>query len=66
MTLIRKARKGERMNTLENYHVQYFQFHNKIIQEQTIAKLNPLFQLTYNLRSRDPNPDPSTDSRTTI
>ena len=54
------------MNTLENYHVQYFQFHNKIIQEQTIAKLNPLFQLTYNLRSRDPNPDPSTDSRTTI
>jgi hypothetical protein len=65
MTLIHKAHKGKRMNTLENYYIQYFQFHNKIIQEQTIAKLNPLLQLTYNLRSRDPNPNPSTDTRTT-
>jgi hypothetical protein len=65
MTLIHKARKGKRMNTLEKYYIQCFQFHNKIIQEQTITKLNPLFQLTYNLRSHDPNPNPSTDAHTT-
>jgi hypothetical protein len=64
MTLIHKARKGKRMNTLENYYIQYFHYQNKIIQEQTITRPNPLFQLAYNQRSNDPDPDPPIDTRT--
>jgi hypothetical protein len=59
-----RAYKGNRMNALENYYIQYFQFHNNIIQAQTITKLNPLFQMACNMRSRDHNSDSSTDSRT--
>jgi hypothetical protein len=53
MTLIHKAHEGKRMNTLENYYIQYFHYHNRIIQEQTITSPNPLFQLTYTQRSGD-------------
>jgi hypothetical protein len=60
--LIHKAYEGNRINTQENYYIQYFQLHN-IIQEQTTIKLNPLFQIACNMRSRDHNSDPSTDSR---
>jgi hypothetical protein len=61
MEPVHKAYKCKRMNTHENYYIQYFQFHN-IIQEQTITKLNSLFQTAYNMRSCDHNSDPSTDS----
>jgi hypothetical protein len=48
MELLQKERKGIRMNTLENYYIQYFAQHNSIIDEQSCALHNPLFQLAYN------------------
>jgi hypothetical protein len=54
------------MNTLENYYIQYSHFHNNTIKEQTHTKINPLFQIAYNMRSRDHNTDPCTDSLTPI
>jgi hypothetical protein len=64
MTLIHKTYKGKRMNTLENYYIQYFHYHNRLIQEQTITKPNPLFQLVYNQESKNLDSDRSTDTHT--
>jgi hypothetical protein len=46
MELLQKEEKGIRMNTLENYYIQHFTHHNNIIDEQSCARHNPLFQLT--------------------
>jgi hypothetical protein len=50
--------------TLENSYIQYFHYHNRLIQEQTITKPNPLFQLVYNQESKNLDPDPPTDTHT--
>jgi hypothetical protein len=47
MELLQKERKGIRMNTLKNYYIQYFTHHNNIIDKQSCARHNPLFQLSY-------------------
>ena len=41
------------MNVLENYYIQRCYLRNNIIREQTISKINPLFQKAVNLESRD-------------
>ena len=45
MELLQKENKGKKMNTWESYYIQYFTYHNNIIEEQTYANSNPLFQL---------------------
>jgi hypothetical protein len=61
MNVLHRASKGKRMNILEDYYIQRFYLRNSIIREQTVAKINTLFQLAFNLESRDPrnNPDSS-------
>jgi hypothetical protein len=61
MKLLHKATKGKRMNALENYYIQKNYAHNIIIREQTINRLNPLFQMAINMESRDETDRP--DSR---
>jgi hypothetical protein len=53
MNLLRTARKGKRKNTLENYYIQLFHHNNTTVQEQSHTKKNPLFQLAYDVQSRD-------------
>jgi organic radical activating enzyme len=57
MELLWKENKGKKMNTWENYYIQYFTYHNNIIEEQTCAKRNPLFQLVYSIQSLHHIPD---------
>ena len=47
MELLKKGKKGKKMNTWEDYYLQYFTHQNEIIEEQICAKHNPLFQLEY-------------------
>jgi hypothetical protein len=42
MELLQKENKYKKMNTWESYYIQYFTYHNNIIEEQTCAKRNPL------------------------
>ena len=51
MEILQKENKGKKMNALENYYIQYFIYHNSIIEEQAGAKLNPLFQLSHSTQS---------------
>jgi hypothetical protein len=51
MEVLQKENKGKKMNTWENYYIQHFIHHNSIIEEQTYAKLNPLFQLAHSIQS---------------
>jgi hypothetical protein len=51
MELLQKENKGKKMNTWENYYIQYFTYHNSIIEEHACAKLNPLFQLAHSIQS---------------
>jgi hypothetical protein len=49
------------MNTWEKYYIQYFTHHNNIIEEQNCARLNLLFQLTYNLQAQHYIPNTQQD-----
>jgi hypothetical protein len=51
MEFLQKENKGKKMDTWENYYIQYFTYHNSIIGEQACAKLNPLFQLARSIQS---------------
>jgi hypothetical protein len=61
---IKLKTKDSRMNISVNDYIQLFHFHSSIIGEQTITKTNPLFQLTFDRKSRDLNTNPDTSSAT--
>jgi hypothetical protein len=42
----------------QSYYIQHFTYHNNIIEEQTCAKRNPLFQLVYSTQAPQHTPDP--------
>jgi hypothetical protein len=60
MNLLHRAPKVRRINTLGNYYIQLFYFRKSIIREQTVSKINPLFQLAFNLEPRNPHNAPDT------
>jgi len=49
--LLHSAHKGKRMNTMENYYIQFFYQHTMIIKDQTTQK-NLLFQLISDIQLR--------------
>ena len=57
MELLQKENKGKEKNAWENYYIQYFTYHNSIIEEQARAKLNPLFQLAHTIQPPHHTPD---------
>jgi hypothetical protein len=44
------AQKGPRVSTLEHYHIQKYQYNNKLIPEQNSGEHNPLFEIAFNLQ----------------
>jgi hypothetical protein len=48
--LLKSAPNVSRMNTLEQYHIQKYQYNNKLIQEQNSGEHNPLFEIAFNLQ----------------
>jgi hypothetical protein len=63
MELLQKENKGKKMNRWESYYIQYFTYHNNIIEEQTYTKRNPLFQLVYSIQTPQHIPDSQPTSR---
>jgi hypothetical protein len=58
--LVHNAKNGKRMNTLENFYIQFFQHDNTIIKERSHLRPNSLFQIAYDIQSRDTNIEPPT------
>jgi hypothetical protein len=58
VTLLHKAKKVKRMNTLENYYIQFFQHNNTVINEHSHLRTNPLFQLACDANIEPPTAHP--------
>ena len=50
--------KTVKKNTLENYYIQFLQHDNTIIKVQAHLRTNQLFQIAYDIQSRDTNTEP--------
>ena len=58
MKLLQKAKKGKRMNILENYYIPFFQHNSTIIKKRSSLRANPPFQLAHDIQSRVTNIEP--------
>jgi hypothetical protein len=49
MQMLKPCRKGTRMNTWENFYIEQFHGQNKLVTEQQVNEINPLFEMAITL-----------------